>query len=428
MWSVQLQARRSQPDAGVSDLFVLLHGMLFTNVQLDDFLPTLARLTEKLQLEGAEEKEWIMMGIINITAILQYGKPTSLLRRAGSRSAAATKDVKDSDATSHDATKAKVNIVTKKMDEMEVDDDEEMVEKQQADKDKDLEMEDDRETKDGINIPSNAMNSMTVEEESSVPLSLKYALELGFAMLSFTLRNPTRKATSFARPTLNPYNSIMLTFLSTILKSESALSIMERAIPWHDMAAFFSTMPRRALREAEGGLRLTSGCTPLPEDWCIRGMEWSRRVYDRGFWKSGEERLAEMEVLNHVEVIDGATDGIIEDDGDDEAAKAELSENGKRWVRIIRSAAGIAAVVPGFEKESGQMRWRVMGVLEEKVRMWKEEERIEREEDERRRQRRRWNENDMEVDEDDITELDGISDDSEDDDDDSEELKILKVS
>lgn len=34
----------------------------------------------------------------------------------------------------------------------------------------------------------------------------------------------------------------------------------------------------------------------------------------------------------------------------------------------------------------------------------------------------------MEVDEDNITELDGISDDSEDDDDDSEELKILKVS
>ena len=68
---MQAQVRRSQPDARVSDLFVLLHGMLSTNVQLDDFQSSLSRFTERLQLDGAEEREWIMMGIINIAAILQ---------------------------------------------------------------------------------------------------------------------------------------------------------------------------------------------------------------------------------------------------------------------------------------------------------------------------------------------------------------------
>ena len=68
----------------MSDLFVLLHGMLFTNIQLDGFQATLARFMERLEIEGAEEREWIMMGIINLCAVLEYGKPEGLVRRAWS--------------------------------------------------------------------------------------------------------------------------------------------------------------------------------------------------------------------------------------------------------------------------------------------------------------------------------------------------------
>ena len=56
IWSLVAQTKRSAPDASVPDLFVLLHGMLFTKVQLDDFQPTLARFVERLGIEGAEEK------------------------------------------------------------------------------------------------------------------------------------------------------------------------------------------------------------------------------------------------------------------------------------------------------------------------------------------------------------------------------------
>ena len=58
IWSHATQARRSIPDAKASDLFILLHGMLFTNIQLDDFQPTLARFIKCLEIEGAEEGEW----------------------------------------------------------------------------------------------------------------------------------------------------------------------------------------------------------------------------------------------------------------------------------------------------------------------------------------------------------------------------------
>ena len=81
MWSVNSQSCRSQPDAKVSDLFVLLHGMLFTNIQLDDFQMTLARFMEHLEIEGAEEQEWIMMGVINVFAVLDYGKAEGQFHR-----------------------------------------------------------------------------------------------------------------------------------------------------------------------------------------------------------------------------------------------------------------------------------------------------------------------------------------------------------
>jgi protein SMG6 len=54
------------------ELFVLLHGNLFTDIQLDDFAPTLSRFLECLEIEGAEECEWIMMAVTNIGAIMEY--------------------------------------------------------------------------------------------------------------------------------------------------------------------------------------------------------------------------------------------------------------------------------------------------------------------------------------------------------------------
>lgn len=52
LWSPPAQARRQMPDARLTELFVLLHGMIFTNIELDNFQIVLERFEEKLQLEG----------------------------------------------------------------------------------------------------------------------------------------------------------------------------------------------------------------------------------------------------------------------------------------------------------------------------------------------------------------------------------------
>jgi len=43
---------------------MFLHGMFFTNIQLDDFSPTLARLLEHLHIEEPERWKWAMMAMV----------------------------------------------------------------------------------------------------------------------------------------------------------------------------------------------------------------------------------------------------------------------------------------------------------------------------------------------------------------------------
>lgn len=425
IWSPAAQARRTQPDvARVPDLFLLLHGMLFTHIQLDDFQPTLARFIERLEIEGAEEREWIMMGVVNIGAVFEYGRPGTVLRRVGG------KEMGSGVGTEVAAMKVMMakkvlsgGNVTSPVDEetMEVDEPRRLPVVR---------------TFGSHQIsPTTSECEEVVQHEDDHPPSFKYALQLTFAMLSHVLRRPTRKASPFARSTLNPYLTVLLTFLSTVLRHLPTLALMERSIPWEELATFFAIVPRGIMsaqglsgkdakkEAADRWAMLTSGCAPpLPEDWCLRGMEWvGRKVFERGYWKSGEDRRAESEVLEETEGGD-VTDGQIEDDDDaDDSGSGDVVK--KRWVRIVRSAIGISAVVDGFIWVEGTREWKVEGRLAEKVRKWRELDRIEQEEEEKRRLGTRWTDDPMDIDEG----SDDTLSEEEDDESDTDEVKALKV-
>ena len=413
IWSSTAQARRSQPDATVPELFVLLHGMLFTNIQLDDFGPTLSRFLERLEIEGAEEREWIMMAVTNIGAVLEYGRPGGVLRRMGGTGS------RDSGSTAPFRVFAKRSVAFQPEDDAE---------------EKRMDVDDD-------GLKSDPFQAQTSPMLPDSPLSLelsqafKHALQLAFSMLLLVLRNPTRKASPFAKSTLNPYLSVLLTFLATVSKHSESLVVLERFIPWEDLAAFFSSIPKN-IHSSQGlhvptptgterWVMLTSGCPPaLPEDWCMRGMEWvGRKVFERGYWKSGEDRRVEIEVLD-VEEGGQLTDGIIEDEDDDERDNELKNETGRRWTRITRSAVNLAGLVDGFTWVEGTREWKVDGILEAKVHRWRDEDRREREQEELRRRGRRWTDDAMDIDVGDTEE--GISE-SEDDEEDSEEVRALKV-
>ena len=415
IWSSAAQSRRSQPDASTQELFVLLHGMLFTNIQLNDFIPTLARFLERLEIEDVEERQWIMMAVVNIGAIMEYGRPSGVLRKVGGLG-----------ATREGSGVSPVRVVAKRSPVIYHEDVRE-----------DRQMDVDDESPRVPLAPAHVSPALSdADLTTELPPMFKFALQLTFSMLSFVLRNPTRKASQFSKPCLNPYITVILTFLATLSKHAETLSVLERSVPWEDLAQFFTTIPRNVMT-AQGLLvpaisgerwsMLTSGCTPpLSEDWCMRGMEWvGRKVFERGYWKSGEDRRAEMEVLD-LEECAQLTDGIIEDEVDDEDGKAEgQSIAARRWTRLARTAVGLADIVDGLTWVEGTREWKIGGSLEANVKRWREEDRHEQEEEERRRSGRRWSDDTMDVDIDQVVEE--SEEDSGDDEEDSEEVKALKV-
>ncbi|KAK2460537.1 hypothetical protein APHAL10511_007007 [Amanita phalloides] len=453
LWSGPAQSRRFQPDACVSDLFVLLHGMLFTNIQLDDFQSVLARFIERLELDGAQEREWIMMAVVNLSAVLEYGKPGGTLRRT---SGIAARESDPNSGQNQNAVRvvakkangvSNLNISGSQAEKMDIDDE-----------------QGDSQLKQPSRTCAEQLSSLNLGDfDQALPMHFALALQLTFHMLTYVLRSPSLKPSAYTHSDVNPYLTVILTFLVTILKHPIALQVLERFIPWEELSVFLSKVPR--IHMIKQGLwnntsqshsspsspqgtsdrgkwsMLTNKCAPpLPEDWCMRGMEWvGRRVFERGYWKTestGEECRTDVDVLGKTDHVD-ITDGRIEDDDgvDDQISsmhvdvpqashpRTTMTQVERRWVRILRCAVGIADVVDGFTWQTGTKVWKVEGKLMEKVNLWKEQDRAVKEEDEKRRMKQRQADESMEVDEEGIVE----SEESEDDEADTEEVRELKA-
>lgn len=361
LFSSSAQLRRNLAEAKAPELFVLLHGMIFTHIQLDDFQPTLARYLERLQLDGAQEREWIMMAIVNVSAILNYGKDGPIKPAVSSEPSGNTMAGKKRELVMKMDSLAVSDAPTSKMDV------------------------------DSSSPPPS--ESMAVD----IPYTLQLSLQLAFETLAFCLQHPFRRSSPFARPTLNPYITVFLTFLTTILKQPDVLPIIERSVPWKELITFLRSAPRAELQsEVALHARLTSGCAPLPEDWCLRGMQWlGRRVYEHGFWKPKPDLSGEMDVLLEDEAEEQETDGIIEDDEDE--FDGGRVKSGQRWVRIIRASLAMTQTVPGFQFDRSKMVWELGEEMNQKAAAWAEEERLDREAEERRRSKV-WDMDDDEMD------------------------------
>ena len=407
LWSPSAQLRRSAPEAHVSDLFILLQGMLFTNIQLDDFQSTLSRLLERLQIEEIEERDWMMMAVVNIGSILEYGRPSAVFKQISGIVPAIPPLPK--------------SRISKK--------------EERRDSDR---MDIDAEEEDPKLVVADGVTKADTDPDGDLPVHLRLSLQLAFSMLSQALSRPLRSI-PFQKDTLNPYITIILTFVSTVIKSDH-WPTFERVIPWSELAIFLSSVPRSIIKLSEetAGSRepsiITTGCAPLPEDACLRGMAWGgRKIYERGFWsRATDGRINEAAVLD-VKEGEEVSDGIIEDDDDDDdddngqGNSPHISDQDNRWIRVLRSGTRITKYADGFvcmHQPNGKRIWSIEGRLAHRVESWKEQRRKEREEEDMRSVRRRWDDS-MDVDEEPAEEA---SEDSDvEGENDSEEVKALKV-
>ncbi|VDC05366.1 unnamed protein product [Peniophora sp. CBMAI 1063] len=385
IWSGAAQTRRAQADATASDLFVRLHGTLFTAVERDAFAPTLSRLSERLSLTNGqvESREWAMMACANVAALLEYGKKEGVLKRAG----AFPQATGTGQAAQAQARMKIASARARNDDGMDIDE------------------------------PSPALSEASlISGNGELPAAFTLACQLAFTMLAHAVSHPVPARDG--RPAPSAYATILLTFLAVLAKSEAARVLLERYVPWEQIASMLEHAPSRILKLEDGSSERLARRGALPEDWCLRGMGWpGRNLFEKGFWKAEEGISREMEVLDEREGAELETDeGRVEEEGDEE--EEELGT--RRWARAVWAGARLARLVPGFVWRGGK-EWAVDGVLREKVAAWTEEERREREEEEARRSRVR-GADPMEVDED-----EAIEEDSEDDESAPEEVRALKA-
>jgi hypothetical protein len=214
--------------------------MLFTNIQLDDFAGTLARFLERLEMEGegVEEREWVMMGVVNLGAVLEYGRASSVVRCAGGFG------MKEGTNLGSAGVKVVVKRATTIIEDEET--------KMDIDDGSDLRLA-------AAVLPSlatSAADEAVLKIADQYPAPFKLAAQLAFSMLSHVLKNPTPKASPFARSTLNPYLTIVLTFLATLSKHPASLAVLERSIPWDELAKFFAKKRRQGTRWAGNAMEV----------------------------------------------------------------------------------------------------------------------------------------------------------------------------
>lgn len=333
------QFQRSTPEATAMDLFVRLHGMLFTRIELDDFDSVMSRFMERLEedasLDGVSRKacltqvDWLSMGVVNIAAMLQYGSDGGIIRKGWARESAARR------------RQAAVE------------------ENGDGDEEQGLDNDDEGQGQQPQTL-------LVLPPDSPAPPSFTNALHLTFSILEFTFAHPYRQ--QGLHQVLNPYLAIMLTFIATVFRIPVAGASLVTYVPWRQLAEFVNSLGVEVSEET----RLVNG-VPLPEDWMIRGMEWvGRRVFERGFWKPktnsrssnggpaiprvGERFNSEMDVLlaNFDAALD-ITEGVVEEVEGADLTDGPVAVDDRRRRRVAWAAGTLASNVDGFELENGKV-------------------------------------------------------------------------
>ena len=106
------------------------------------------------------------------------------------------------------------------------------------------------------------------------PTLFRLVAHLAFSMLSHVLKSPMQKPSLFAKLTLNPYMTIVLTFLATISRHPASLSTHKCNVPWDKLATFFTTVPHSVI--------LSQGLNKTGE-WLmghvLKIFEWDLSIY-----------------------------------------------------------------------------------------------------------------------------------------------------
>jgi hypothetical protein len=260
-------------------------------------------------------------------------------------------------------------------------------------------------------------------------LSLKFAMQLTFALLVHVIKSPILPSNekTHTEDRVNPYLTIIMTFLTTVFENSSVLTLMEQSVPWDELVAFLTKARLQDYHIRGPELSVVEDVSsggPLPEDSCLRGMEWlKRKVFPAGFWKKYENDIVpETEVIAPSSVAPETVGPVDRSAMEvDDAPTPTVSE--KRWRRLKNCAEALVKHVPGLVWVGGEADKDIIvdePLMSKRDRWLAEKVAEEREQQMRRRAASGFDDEDGGADFEDF-------EDDEDDDDTSVEVKALKA-
>ena len=292
----------------VDRTFVMLHGIWFTHVELDRFEGVLDDYLGLLDnYIGISGQKWTVQGcliaVCNIAALYEYNSQTSRLRQAWKEGIVASKEEPMEDApTSMETTNSECDTLLPPLP---------LPHEASSEHATPLTISSEHDTPSSIS--SNELQSTnqktkaypvtaTIEQEddgSSVPL--QYAIKMSFKILELVLE---RIDDNNVLPHVHTY----MAFLFHLSKSIPAMRLIEQDFPFQSLATLLNSLTKA---ESEGFISQADSTIhfetlefpkrqgrPLPEDWTLRGLEYTMNYFPDG-WIEGakvddEERLLEL--------------------------------------------------------------------------------------------------------------------------------------
>lgn len=392
------QSRRSRPEVSINDLFVHLHGMLFTKIQLDDFDSELARFMEKLTEDrflsakqgrapggfGRQSGDiiaqstmsnasWVMMGTVNVCAVLQYGLEDGVIR-SSQQASHKSQDVHSRHKASSKATAGNAKATTIAPQAILLSNSAATnPHTEQGKPTCSISSQEGGATSTGNggeSVPPDHSNSIAGNpdqydeehkaimikrpevndaDEENDPIVFVWAAKLTFEIFKEVLQQNRSEEVC-------PYLTIILTFLGSLCQSGRAMKKLERFIPWERLIIFFNQIPSSvqirgpatlSARDSSSSSHFRLSGSPLFEDWCLRGMDWaSKGIFGRSYWRQQKSHSGSgVSAADHTEEpgkptytsshlnIDSELDALVYLNGELELGPREIDTNELTQVR-----------------------------------------------------------------------------------------------
>ncbi|EMR09666.1 hypothetical protein PNEG_01856 [Pneumocystis murina B123] len=277
--------------------YVKLHGLLFTRLQLDDFEVILNDFLSLLSKENIWNKEGVLMAITNVVALFQYGNKHGKLKYLIRESKINNKKKrKETYNCFFDKNYTKLN--------------QEYLERLTTVENKTNTLSYNINESDlpAINhslfkaahiastlyYPINLINSSDLsgcrhsikdQETSSIDhIVFLKACQLHYFIMSLSISITSSNSLA--------YNFICMIFLYYCSNYSSVLSSMERFIPWFKIAEYLSNIIKKIKNNSILGtsdLPVRQSKSPLPEDWALRGINWSKKIWPKAYFENMTE-------------------------------------------------------------------------------------------------------------------------------------------